>query len=41
MPHWPALLIVAMFEHATQSGGCGFCRGFGMTLRAGKSKYWP
>jgi len=38
MPHRPALAMVWMFEHATQSGGWGFCRGLGITLRAGKSK---
>jgi formate-dependent nitrite reductase membrane component NrfD len=37
MPHSPALPIVWMFEQATQSGGCGFWNGLGMTLRAGKS----
>ena len=37
MPHWPASPMVRMFEQATQSGGCGFCNGFGITLRAGKS----
>ena len=32
--------MVWMFEHATQSGGCGFWNGLGTTLRAAKSKYW-
>jgi len=41
MPHCPALPMVAMLEQATQSGGCGFWYGLGMTLRAGKSKYLP
>ncbi len=26
---------------ATHTGGCGFCRGCGMTLRAGISTCWP
>ena len=30
MPQRPALPMVSMFEHATHSGGCGFCRGLGM-----------
>ena len=29
--------MVWMLEHATHSGGCGFCIGLGITLRAGKS----
>jgi hypothetical protein len=33
--------IVSSCEHATHSGGCGFWRGFGMTLRSGKSKCSP
>ncbi len=41
MPHSPALAMVWMLEQATHSGGCGFWRDFGMTLRAGKSWYWP
>ena len=32
---------VSNWEQATQSGGGGFCRGFGMTLRRGKSKCSP
>src|SRR5215469_7650793 len=41
MPHCPALPMVAMFEQATQRGGCGFWNGLGITLRAGKSKKRP
>ena len=41
MPSWAASLIVSRLEQATHSGGCGFCRGLGMTLRIGKSKYFP
>jgi hypothetical protein len=33
--------MVSSCEQATHSGGCGFCRGFGMTLRSGKSKCSP
>ena len=41
MPRRPAMRIVSSCEHATHSGGCGFWRGLGMTLRSGKSKYSP
>ena len=37
----PAMAMVSSCEQATHSGGCGFCRGLGITLRAGKSKYSP
>ena len=33
--------IVSSCEQATHSGGCGFCRGFGITFRSGKSKCSP
>ena len=41
MPSWAARWMVSRFEHATQSGGCGFCTGFGTTLRTGIEKYLP
>jgi hypothetical protein len=41
MPRMPAIWIVSSCEHATHKGGCGFCSGFGKTLRGGKSKYSP
>ncbi len=41
IPSWAARWMVLRFEHATQSGGCGFCTGLGMTLRAGIEKYFP
>ena len=41
MPRRPAMRIVSSCEHATHSGGCGFWRGFGITLRSGKSKCSP
>ena len=41
MPSWAARWIVSRFEQATQSGGCGCCNGFGITLRAGISKNSP
>jgi hypothetical protein len=34
-PFSPAMVIVSCRVHATQSGGCGFWRGFGTTLRGG------
>ena len=33
--------MVLMLEQATHSGGCGFCTGFGTTLRAGNLKNSP
>ena len=33
--------MVGSCEQATHSGGCGFCSGFGTTLRSGRSKYLP
>ena len=33
--------MVSRFEHATHIGGCGFCTGFGTTLRTGIEKYLP
>ena len=36
-----ASLIVSRLEQATQTGGCGFCSGFGMTFRQGMEKYLP
>ena len=41
MPRRAASLMVSRFEHATQSGGCGDCTGFGTTFRAGIEKYLP
>ncbi len=41
MPSWAARWMVSRFEQATQSGGCGFCTGFGTTLRTGIEKYLP
>ncbi len=41
MPLRAASLIVSRLEQATQTGGCGFCTGFGTTLRQGISKYLP
>ena len=41
MPHSPHLARVSSCEQATHSGGCGFCIGFGTTLRSGKLKYLP
>jgi hypothetical protein len=41
MPSCAARWIVSRFEHATQSGGCGFCTGLGTTLRTGIEKYLP
>ena len=41
MPRRPAISIVSICEHATQSGGCGFWRGLGSTLRRGNSKCVP
>ena len=32
---------MSRFEHATQSGGCGRCTGFGTTFRGGIEKYFP
>jgi hypothetical protein len=40
-PFCAAMRMVSRDEHATQSGGCGFCTGFGTTLRGGIEKYWP
>ena len=36
-----AILMVSRLEQATHSGGCGFCTGFGTTLRHGMSKNSP
>ncbi len=41
MPSRAASLIVSRLEQATQSGGCGFCTGFGTTLRQGMEKNSP
>ena len=41
MPSRAAHLMVSRFEQATQTGGCGFCNGFGTTLRQGMEKYSP
>ena len=35
MPFAAASRIVSRRLHATHSGGCGFCSGFGTTLRGG------
>ena len=35
MPLCAASLIVSRREHATHSGGCGFCSGLGTTFRGG------
>ncbi len=36
-----AVSIVSGRGHATHSGGCGFCLGFGTTLRGGIEKNLP
>ncbi len=36
-----ANLMVSRLEQATHIGGCGFCTGFGTTLRQGIAKYLP
>ena len=41
MPFSAARRIVSRREHATHSGGCGFCAGFGTTLRGGIWMYLP
>ena len=41
MPSRAASLMVSRLEQATHSGGCGFCTGFGTTLRQGIEKYSP
>ena len=44
MPFSAASRIVSRREHATHSGGCGFCSGLGITLRGGiekKRPSWP
>jgi len=41
IPRCPQYSIVSRREQAIHKGGCGFCIGFGMTLRGGKSKYFP
>ncbi len=41
MPRRPAISIVSSCEHATQSGGCGFWTGLGITLRQGMEKLLP
>lgn len=41
MPFSAASRIVSRREHATHRGGCGFCTGFGTTLRGGIDTYWP
>ena len=35
MPFSAASRMVSRREHATHSGGCGFCLGLGTTLRIG------
>ena len=41
IPSCAAKWMVSRFEHATQSGGCGFWTGLGTTLRTGIAKYLP
>ena len=41
MPSRAARLMVSRLEQATHTGGCGFCNGFGTTLRQGMEKYLP
>ena len=41
MPLRAARWIVSRRLHATHSGGCGFCIGFGTTLRGGILRYSP
>ena len=41
MPRCAAYLMVSNCEHATHSGGCGFCSGFGTTARNGNLKNSP
>ena len=41
MPFSAASRIVSRRLHATHNGGCGFCTGFGMTLRGGICTYLP
>ena len=41
MPFCAARWIVSRRLHATHTGGCGFCRGFGTTLRGGMVTYSP
>ena len=41
MPFVAARWIVSRREHATQSGGCGFCSGLGTTLRGGMESPGP
>ncbi len=38
MPLLAATLIVSRLVHAIHIGGCGFCSGFGQTLRHGIEK---
>ena len=38
---WAAICTDAGRVQATQTGGCGFCSGLGMTLRAGISMCSP
>jgi hypothetical protein len=40
-PFSAASRIVSRREHATHSGGCGFCTGLGTTLRGGIVTYLP
>src|SRR5690606_20903477 len=41
LPSLTARPIVVRVEHATDSGGCGRCTGFGTMLRCGIEKYLP
>ena len=41
MPRSAAWTAVSGLVTATQSGGCGFCSGLGMTLRGGMEKCFP
>ena len=41
MPFSAASRIVSRRQHATHSGGCGFCTGLGTTLRGGICTNWP
>ena len=41
MPFWAAKWMVSWRLHATHSGGWGFCRGLGTTLRGGMEKNSP
>ena len=41
MPCFPAQRMLSRLEQATHSGGWGFCRGLGRTLRSGMEKNSP